>query len=173
MTRRATDDDRPSRQPPETARTDYTGAVYGSLLAASVVAGASAQSQFPRLHLVLLLLCTGLVFWAAHAYAHLVGDRPRHEPVTWREIRHVCAREWPIAQAAILPAVAVAISPLLSLSLRGGAWLALGVAVGQQVLWASAAVLRAGASRPTVVSAGAVNLVLGLIIVAAKAALQH
>ncbi|MGW2937655.1 hypothetical protein ACWDA7_38925, partial [Streptomyces sp. NPDC001156] len=79
----------------------------------------------------------------------------------------------PIAQAAILPAVAVAISPLLSLSLRGGAWLALGVAVGQQVLWASAAVLRAGASRPTVVSAGAVNLVLGLIIVAAKAALQH
>ncbi|MEV6234867.1 hypothetical protein AB0L88_44070 [Saccharopolyspora shandongensis] len=173
MTGRTNDEDSAAQRPPDTDRTDYTGAIYGSLLAASVVVGASTHSEYPRLQLVLLLLCTGVVFWAAHAYANFVGDRLRHEPVTRHEIWDVCAREWPIVQAAVLPAAAVAISPLLNLGPRGAGWLALGVAVTQQVVWASAAVLRAGASRWELVSVGTVNLVLGLIIVAVKAALQH
>ncbi len=160
-------------QPPDTTRTDYTGAIYGSLLAASVIAGASALGPHPRLELILLLLCTGMVFWAAHAYANFVGDRLLHKPLTWAEIRHVGTREWPIVQAAVLPAAAVAISPLLALGHTSTAWLALGVAVAQQVAWASAAARRAGASRAAVVSVGAVNLVLGLMIVAAKVAIQH
>jgi hypothetical protein len=138
-----------------------------------VVAGASTSGPYPRLQLVLLLLCTGIVFWAAHAYSAVVGDLLPHEPLTWPEIRRVCAHEWPIAQASGPPAAAVAISPLLGLGLEGTAWLALGVAVVQQVAWASAGVLRAGASRRAVVFAGAVNLALGLVIVAAKAAIQH
>jgi hypothetical protein len=170
---RTSRDEPNARQPPEAVRTDYTGAIYGSLLAASVVAGASALGHHPRFELVVLLLCTGGVFWAAHVYADFVGDRLRHQAMTWREIRHVCVREWPIVQSAFLPAAAVAISPLLGLGLEGTAWLALGVAVAQQVSWASAAVIRAGASRGAVASVAVVNLVLGLIIVAAKAALQH
>ena len=164
----------PSTAPtPPTARTDYTGAIYGSLLAASVVAGASAGGPHPRLELVVLLLCTGGVFWAAHAYVDFVGDRLRDsQPLSWREVRQVCAREWPIVQAAFLPAAAVAISPLLGLGLEGAAWLALGIAVAQQVGWASAAVLRVGASRGAVVSVAVVNLVLGLIIVLAKVSLH-
>ncbi|MGW1029326.1 hypothetical protein ACWD4J_37565 [Streptomyces sp. NPDC002577] len=158
---------------PDTERADYAGAVYGSLLAASVVAGATALGPHPRLELVLLLLCTGVVFWAAHVYAGFVSDQLRHRRRIWQELRRACAREWPIVQAAFLPAGAVAISPLLGLGLAGTAWLALGVAVAQQVGWASASVIRAGASRPAVLSVGAVNLVLGLGIVAAKAALQH
>ncbi|MER6127802.1 hypothetical protein ABT173_35520 [Streptomyces sp. NPDC001795] len=160
-------------QPPDTTRTDYTGAIYGSLLAASVIAGASALGPYPRLELALLLLATGVVFWAAHAYCGFVGDRLMHKPLTWSEIRHVCVREWPIVQAAVLPALAVMISPLLNLGLTSTAWLALGVAVTQQVTWAGVAARRAGASRWALVSVGAVNLVLGLMIVAAKVALQH
>ncbi|MEU0034974.1 hypothetical protein [Streptomyces sp. NPDC006333] len=157
---------------PDAPRTDYTGAIYGSLLAASVVAGAGALGPHPRAELVALLLCTGLVFWAAHAYVRFVGNRLRHQSVTWREIRQVCAREWPIVQAAFLPAVAVAISPLLGLGVEGAGWLALGVAVAQQVGWATVTVIRAGASTGAVASVAAVNLVLGLIIVAAKVALH-
>ncbi|MFE9610790.1 hypothetical protein [Streptomyces sp. NPDC006012] len=155
-----------------TARTDYTGAIYGSLLAASVIAGASALGPFPRLELVVLLLCTGVVFCAAHAYADIVGNRRPHQTLTWQEIRQVGAREWPIVQAAVPPAAAVVISPLLGLGLTGTAWLALGVAVAEQVTWAGVAAHRAGASNLAVVSAGAVNLVLGLIIVAAKVAVE-
>ncbi|MER7680814.1 MULTISPECIES: hypothetical protein [unclassified Streptomyces] len=158
----------PSEQP----RTDYSGAVYGSLLAASVVAGAGAFGPHPRVELVALLLCTGLVFWAAHAYIRFIGNRLRHRSVTWREIRQVCAGEWPIVQAAFLPAFAVAVSPLLGLGIEGAGWLALGVAVVQQVGWATAMVIRAGVSHGAVASVAAVNLVLGLIIVAAKVALH-
>ncbi|GAB2749413.1 hypothetical protein GCM10027072_52760 [Streptomyces bullii] len=157
---------------PGSVRTPYTGAVYGSLVAASVVAGASAAGPYARLELVLLLLCTGVVFWAAHAYATLVGDLLPHRPLTWSGVGRVCAHEWPIVQAAVAPAAAVAISPVLGLGVEGAAWLALGVAVVQQVAWATAAVLRAGASRRAVVSAAAVNLALGLVIVAAKVAVQ-
>ncbi|MFP1630017.1 hypothetical protein ACLB9X_33930 [Streptomyces sp. 5K101] len=173
MTRHPAGQEPDAGQPPATDRTPYTGAVYGSLLSASVIAGASTPGPYPRLQLVLLLLCTGVVFWAAHSYCALVGDRFLHTPASWREVRHVCAHEWPIAQAAVAPATAVAISPLLGMGLEAAAWLALGVAVVQQVAWASAAVVLAGASRRVVLTAAAVNLVLGLLIVAAKVAVKH
>ncbi|MFI6585468.1 hypothetical protein [Embleya sp. NPDC050493] len=147
--------------------------MYGSLLAASVVATAGALGKYPRLQLVILLLVTGLVFWAAHVYAHLVGERTLGQPWTRAEVRRVAAHEWSIVEAAALPALAVAVSPLLGLGLNTTAWLALGVAVAQQVLWASLGAAAAGADRSQVAVEGAVNLVLGLIIVAAKAALGH
>ncbi|MFE2432173.1 hypothetical protein ACFXJ5_36310 [Streptomyces sp. NPDC059373] len=161
----------PLGRPP--SRTDYAGALYGSLLAASVIVAASAVGDFPRLQLVVLLLVTGLVFWAAHVYAHLAGERLAGQGLGWAEARRVGRREWPIAEAAVLPAATVALSPLLGLALSGTAWLALAVAVAQQVAWACIGALHAGASRAQAAVEGMVNLVLGLVIVAAKAALGH
>jgi hypothetical protein len=155
------------------SRTDYAGALYGSLLAASVVAAGGAAGDFPRSHLVLLLLVTGLVFWAAHVYAHLAGERLVGRRLGWAEARRAGRREWPIVEAAVLPAAAVALSPLLGLGLSGAAWFALAVAVAQQVAWACVGALHAGASRALASVEGMVNLVLGLAIVAAKAALGH
>ncbi|TLQ46228.1 hypothetical protein [Streptomyces marianii] len=154
-------------------RGDYTGAVYGSLLAASVVVGAGTLGTFPRLELVLLLLCTGVVFWAAHVFARLFGERIAYVSPNGHEIRRVCRAERPIIEAAVPPAVAVAVSPLLGLDLEGAVWLALAVAVAGQVGWAAAAAFRAGASGRIVLVAGAVNLVLGLLIVAFKVVLEH
>ncbi|WUH89143.1 hypothetical protein OG900_02685 [Streptomyces sp. NBC_00433] len=155
------------------ARTDYAGALYGSLLAASVIAAASAVGDSPRLQLVVLLLVTGLVFWAAHVYAHLAGERLAGRRLGWAEARRVGRREWPIVEAAVLPAAAVALSPLLGLGLSGTAWLALAIAVAQQVAWACIGALHAGASRAMASVEGMVNLVLGLAIVLAKASLGH
>ncbi|QKV90956.1 hypothetical protein HUT19_03715 [Streptomyces sp. NA02950] len=163
---------RPGRAAPQRPR-DYSGAVYGSLLAASVVAGTGTPGPYPRVQLVALLLITGLVFWAAHVYARLAGERLGEQPLNGREVRRVALHEWPIVQAAVPPAVAVAISPLLGLGLEGTAWFALAVAVAEQIGWASVAVRRAGASLRLTVVAGAGNLLLGLIIVAAKATLTH
>jgi hypothetical protein len=151
----------------------YVGAVYGSLLAASVMATATTFGDYPRLELVVVLLVTGLVFWATHVYARLVGERPAGRPWSRGEIRRVAAHEWPIVEAAALPAAVVAVSPLLGLNLAATEWLALGVAVAQQVFWASMGAARAGVPRPQMIAEGAVNLLLGLIIVGAKAALNH
>ena len=159
--------------PPAAERTDYAGAVYGSMLAASVVATAGVVGEYPRLQLAVMLIVTGLVFWGAHAYARLAGERLVGQGITWRETRQVAGHEWSIVEAAMLPAAVVLISPALGLGLAGTAWLALSVAVAQQVVWAFVGAVRAGASRRQAAVEGLVNLFLGLVIVAAKAALGH
>ncbi|WP_338145700.1 hypothetical protein [Streptomyces scabichelini] len=155
------------------ARADYTGGVYGSMLAASVVIGAGSLGKFPRTELVLLLLLTGVVFWIAHVHAQLFGARLAQQAPDRRVVLQVCRDEWPIVKAAVPPATAVAVSPLLGLDVRGALWLALSVAVAGQVGWSVAAARRAGASRRLVAATASVNLLLGLLIISFKIVLKH
>ncbi|MFD8749970.1 hypothetical protein ACFV0O_03130 [Kitasatospora sp. NPDC059577] len=162
----------PGRAPEGAAnRTDYAGAVYGSMLAASVIAASSLQEPHPRLSLILLLVITGLVFWIAHVYAEVAGEREVGRTVKWHQVRKVGRHEWPLVEASALPALAVLVSPWLGAG--ENAWLALGVAVAQQVTWATLGARRAGATTRQAAAEGAVNLVLGLVIVAAKVAVGH
>ncbi|MFJ8636008.1 hypothetical protein [Streptomyces sp. NPDC093568] len=154
-------------------RADYTGGVYGSMLAASVVIGAGALGSFPRLELVLLLILTSLAFWLAHVHAQLFGARLTHRVLDRRTVLHVCRDEWPIVKAAVPPAVAVAVSPLLGLGVSGAVWLALSVAVAGQVGWSLAAARRAGASGRLMAVTACVNLALGLLIIVFKLVLTH
>ncbi|MFI2413390.1 hypothetical protein [Streptomyces sp. NPDC018947] len=169
--RRATQ--RRERRAEHRAHADYTGGVYGSMLAASVVIGAGSFGSFPRAELVLLLLLTGLVFWIAHVHAELFGARLARDAPDRRVILRVCREEWPIVKAAVPPAAAVAVSPLLGLDVQGALWLALSVAVAGQVGWSVAAAHRAGASRRLMAATASVNVLLGLVIVVLKIALTH
>ncbi|MFD3402126.1 hypothetical protein ACFWUU_15660 [Kribbella sp. NPDC058693] len=153
---------------------DYAGAIYGSLLAASVVAGTGPGQEPPHpAQLTILLLATGVVFWLSHVYAHLVGERSARALVSAHAFRAAARRDWPIVQAAVPPAAAVAIGAAVGMSDSGAAWLALAVAVGSQVGWASYVAAVGGATRGRLVIVAAVNLVLGLLIVLLKAALTH
>ncbi|MCX4997689.1 hypothetical protein [Streptomyces longwoodensis] len=164
---------RRERRAERRAHADYTGGVYGSLLAASVVVGAGTLGSFPRAELVVLLLVSGVVFWVAHVHAQLFGARLAAHALDRRTVLHVCRDEWPIVKAAVPPALAVAVSPLLGLGLEGTLWLAVSVAVAGQVGWSVAAARRAGAPwRPTALTA-VVNLLLGLLIIAFKVVLKH
>jgi hypothetical protein len=152
---------------------DYTGGVYGSMLAASVVIGAGSLDSFPRAELVLLLLLTGVVFWAAHVHAQLFGARLARQALDRRIVLHVCRDEWPIVKASVPPAAAVAVSPLLGLDVPGALWLALCVAVAGQVGWSLAAARRAGASPRLMAATASVNLLLGLLIIFFTIVLTH
>ncbi|MEU1038318.1 hypothetical protein ACFYP4_24950 [Streptomyces sp. NPDC005551] len=155
------------------AHADYTGGVYGSMLAASVVLGAGSLGTFPRTELVLLLLLTGVVFWVAHVHAQLFGARLAQHGSSRRVVLRVCREEWPIVKATVPPAVAVAVSPLLGMDVRGALWLALSVAVAGQVGWSVAAARRAGASPRLIAVTASVNLLLGLLIISFKIFLTH
>jgi hypothetical protein len=156
---------------------NYSGAIYGSLLAGSVVVGAAAGARgdyhVGPVRLALLLIATGSVFWLAHAYAALVGDRIQHALLDRAEIRRVARHEWPLLQAALPPAGAALIVGLLGGSDAAAGWAALTVAITAQVGWATVATLRAGASRLLVTLTALVNAILGLLIVILKTALQH
>jgi hypothetical protein len=88
-------------------------------------------------------------------------------------VLHVCRDEWPIVKAAVPPAVAVAVSPLLGLDVQGAVWLAVSVAVAGQVGWSVAAARRAGASWRLMTATASVNLLLGLLIITFKIVLKH
>ncbi|MQT01061.1 hypothetical protein FF041_12755, partial [Streptomyces jumonjinensis] len=89
-----------------------------------------------------------------------------------RTVRQDFVAEWPIVKAAVPPALAVAVSPLLGLGPQGTLWLALCVAIAGQIGWATLAALRAGAAGRLVLVAGAANLLLGLLIALLKVALH-
>jgi hypothetical protein len=123
--------------------------------------------------MAVLLVATGLVFWLAHAYSLLVGDRLHHAGLTRAEIRRVAGHEWPLFQAALPPAAAALLFGLLGTSNAAAAWAALTAAIVGQVGWATFTTIRAGASGPLVLVTALVNLVLGLLIVVLKARLHH
>ncbi|MGW0229436.1 hypothetical protein ACWDWO_14050 [Actinopolymorpha singaporensis] len=155
-------------------RVDYAGAVYGSLLAASVIAGTSpGRHPVPAPALAILLLATGLVFWFAHVYARLIGDRAHGAVWSRAEIRSVGAAELPLVKASVPPAAMASVGWLLGLSDATTAWLALFVALAGQVGWGVVATRRMGARTELVLVTGLVNLLLGLIIIALKVLLSH
>ncbi|WP_432133786.1 MULTISPECIES: hypothetical protein [unclassified Streptomyces] len=155
------------------AHADYTGGVYGSMLAASVLIGAGTLGSFPRLELVALLLLSGVAFWTAHVHAQLFGARLAQHPLDRHTVGHVCRDEWPIVKGTVPPAAAVAVSPLLGLGVQGALWLALSVAVTGQIGWSVAAARRAGAPHRLIALTALVNLVLGLLIISFKLFVKH
>jgi hypothetical protein len=155
-------------------RIDYSGAVYGSLLAASVITGSATPEDSPSpWSLVALLLATGLVYWMAHAYADFVGDREHGVSLSWAELRAAGVRDWPLVQAAYPPAAVALAGGLVGLADSTVAWAALFTAVAGQVGWSVVATAHGGADRRLVVASAIANLFFGLMLVALKTRLAH
>ncbi|MEU4220288.1 hypothetical protein [Actinoplanes sp. NPDC026623] len=161
---------------PETNEADFAGAIYGSMLAASVVVGAGLGAEGhapPPIRLAALLVATGVVFWIAHAYARLVGDRIHRAVISRAEVARIGRLEWPLLQATFPPAAAAIVLGLLGASNKAAGWTALLVAIAGQIGWATVAARQAGASRSLMFLTAVVNLLLGSVIVVLKAMLQH
>jgi len=149
---------------------DYTSAVYGSVLAATVVV--SAGDLRSPAALSSLLVVSGIVFWLAHVYAATVAGR--HGGWHMGSIRTSMRHEWPVAFAAIPPAIAAAICGWIpAVSVADGVWAALVVAIGEQQLWGYAAVRNARLTGPALTATVLLNVVMGFIIIGLKFAVGH
>ncbi len=149
---------------------DYTSAVYGSVLAATVIVS-SGDLRAP-LVLAVLLIVSGLTFWIAHVYAATVASVHGgwHRGAIAKGMRH----EWPVAFAAVPPAIAALICALLpGVTVGGGVWAALIVAITEQQLWGYAAVRNAGLTGPALTKTLLLNVVMGFIILALKLSIGH
>jgi hypothetical protein len=167
-------DSSPTEDAPESdpapRRRDYTSAVYGSVLAATVVV--SAGDLRSPVALSTLLIVSGIVFWIAHVYAATVAGR--HGGWHIGSIREGMKHEWPVAFAAVPPAIAAAICGLLpDISRTDGVWAALIVAIGEQQLWGYAAVRNAKLTGPALTRTILLNVFMGFIIVALKFGVGH
>jgi|GEM_PF-1300742 len=151
-------------------RLNYTSAVYGSVLAATVVVS-SGDLRAPVV-LAVLLLVSGGTFWIAHVYAATVAGVHGgwHLGSIWNGMRH----EWPVAFAAVPPAAAALICGLIpDVTVGEGVWAALIVCIVEQQLWGYAAVRNAKLTGPALTRTMLLNVVMGFIIVALKLGIGH
>jgi len=156
-------------RPPQRT-TNYTSAVYGSVLAATVVV--SAGDLRAPVTLAILLVASGLTFWFAHVYAATVAGVHGGWQLgsIWTGMRH----EWPVAFASIPPAIAALSAALIpEVSVTDGVWAALIVAIIEQQLWGYAAVRHAKLSGPALTRTMLLNVFMGLIILALKLSVGH
>jgi len=151
-------------------RGNYASAVYGSVLAASVVVS-SGDLRTPVV-LSVLLVVSGMVFWIAHVYAATVAGV--HGGWHYGAIASGLRKEWPVAFASIPPAIAALICGALpNVSVNDGAWAALIVAIVEMQVWGFAAVKTSNLTGRALTRTMALNILMGLIIVALKVGVAH
>jgi hypothetical protein len=150
------------------------GTVYGTIIVmATLVAGAPAFKH-DLWHLFAIVVVTTLVFWAAHIYAHGLGESLQlGRRITASELGEIAHRERAMGLAVILPAVALVLGALGVIGGPFSIWLALGLGVAalavQGVRYAR---LERLSALGTAVLVG-LNLGLGLALVLLKVIVVH
>ena len=148
--------------------------MYGTIVAlAAVTAGASAYGH-DLWRLAAIVAVSVLILWIAHVYAHGLGESlTLGRRLTATELAAIAGHELSIALAAVLPLTAIALGALGVFDDRTAVWIALGIGVaGLAVQGVRYARLERLGLLPTAVAI-AVNVGLGLLIVAAKVIFAH
>jgi len=114
---------------------NFAAAVYGSILAAGVVASLDV-GEVSDAGMTIALGGTMLVFWLAHVWSEGIADRMQDpRPYSWGRLRAVAAWHWPMVQAAFGPLAALVLADVGVWSLDTAVTVALIVSVAQLVAW--------------------------------------
>jgi hypothetical protein len=152
---------------------NVAGAIYGQIIVMSVLVVFGAESDPTAGAVVVTVFVTSFVFWLAHVYAILLGDRiERQRRATWGEVRRCMASESPILQAASLPLLAVLLS-LGPLTAEQAVDIGIFVSLAQLALLGFYAAYRGGVKGWGILLSGLTSLAFGLLIVLAKILVAH
>ncbi len=146
------------------------GAIYGTILVMSVVAGVSAATESRATTALIAAVVTSFVFWLAHVYADTLAAHLtlREHTLDRSRLRAVASEDWPMVQAVVPPGVCLMLGVLGVVSDDAAVLLALGAGVVALAVWGAATARRSGASPAGVVIAAGVNVALGLVLVGLK-----
>ena len=114
------------------------------------------------------------MLWLAHVYSHALGESLQEERrLNAREFAAIARREYAVVLAAVPPVVVLALGAAGLLSASAAIWAAFGVGVvtlgAQGVRYARLEKL----SLPASIVSVALNLALGLALVAAEVVVSH
>jgi len=147
---------------------NFAAAVYGSILAAGVVASLDVADVTTGA-MTVSLAGTMLVFWLAHVWSEAIADRMQDpRPYSWRRVRAVSAWHWPMVQAAAGPLAALLLADVGVWQRDTAVTLALLVSVAQLVGWGVAVGRRTFGSWPAALLSGAVDGLLGVALIVLK-----
>lgn len=150
------------------------GFIYGTIVALAVVAAGARAYPHEAGHIAALVSVTSAALWLGHVYAHALGHSVGHnERLTFAELRYIARREGSIVEAAVLPVAALLLGAVGLLSTRVALWAAFGVGLGVLAVEGVrfARMERMGWLGTLVVVA--VNVSLGLVLVAIKLVVTH
>jgi hypothetical protein len=157
---------------PRAVRTagSVTEAIYGLILATSVIA-VSREYDATNAGLVgVTVLVTGVVFWLAHVYARvLAGSIAHHRMLNRSEVREALRHDWPLVEVTAPVVLILALGVLDVVPDRTAILAAIAAALLELAAAGAYAARRSGAGlRGTVVSA-VVAVILGSAVVLLKA----
>jgi hypothetical protein len=152
---------------------EVAGVVYGTIVAMATLTAAYASVK-DAWKLATIVWSTLLVLWVAHVYAHgLAESMARGRRLDRPELKFLARRELGILLSAAGPSIALLLGALDVLKLSTSVWLALGIGLvilGVEGLrYARLEKLRPAAT----LGVTAVNLALGVLVVALKIGVTH
>jgi hypothetical protein len=147
--------------------------VYGTIVVMATLTAAYATEKHPW-KLAGIVAGTVVVFWIAHLYAHGLSESiTLSRRLTLDELAHIARREAGILMAAAAPIAALVVGATTLVGETTAVWLALAIGLVTLAVegFRYARLERYG--RAGTLVAIAVNLSLGLLVVALKVGLAH
>jgi hypothetical protein len=154
------------------AEEGVSAAIYGSIVVTGLIAALNAEDASLRVTF-LTVVSTMAVFWLAHVWSEVVGERivTRRE-VGWARARVLARREWPFFEAAGVPSFALVLAWIGLYNEEAGVDIALALAILQLVGWGATGARRMRADWHMSLLVGLVDGALGLGIVLLEVALH-
>jgi hypothetical protein len=148
------------------------GAIYGTIVASSMIAATSAGGKSPDLILT-TTVATLLVFWLAHVYAHFLDHEVRHDRTRWKVLASIMGQELSMVAAPALPILLLLLGAIGLLNERLAVQLALWTGVVQLFGWGIEVGRRRGRAWPAALLAGLINGSFGLVVIVLEVLLHH
>lgn len=143
--------------------------LYGTVLMLAVLLGLSEDAGAGPGKLLGAVAVTMVVYWVVHVYAGTLAERVAHPDRRLRPImREVMHEEWPLVEAAAVPAIPLLLGALGVLSRDTALWAAVILGLVDLFAWGLSVGRALRQSTVITVAIGAANVGLGLVMVGLK-----
>jgi hypothetical protein len=151
----------------------YAAAIYGSIIAAALIEAFRAEHATAE-GTALAVLSTMAVFWVAHVWSAVMGERIHKEAkLGFGRVAQIGKGEWPLVEAAFAPVAVLILGWAGVMSDHTAEELALIVCVIQLFAWGLAVGRRAYDHWWPALASGFGNGILGLVVVSLEVAVLH
>lgn len=142
--------------------------IYGIIVVAALLAAESGHRE-SYLDTVASAVITTTLYWFAHSYAELLGERlALHERLSWGNLARALAQEWAIARGAAVPLAALVVAWGAGASQQTGVTVALWTAIASLVTFELAAGVRSRLGLRELALEGCAGAAMGVAILALK-----
>jgi hypothetical protein len=157
----------------EHAHANSARAIYGTILVMAVITALSHDDSVRSAELIAGVLATTFVFWIAHVYAEVLGQRVEGEGgeggrFGFANVAVAARGEWPLVEASLLPVLCLLLGVVGLVETKTAVAIAIGAGVVELFAYGIAAGRRLRLSLRGTIAVAVVNGALGLLIVLLK-----